>query len=303
MGFTLTQLQHFVAIAEEGTMSRAAERCNIAQPSLSTSLRNLEAQVGKMLFAREPRGLRLTAEGERFLRHARHILTLAHEAVDDMKTEPDETAGTVRIAVAATLSGFLVPALLQEAARHLPRATLEIEELERREAEAGIVSGKIDLAITIVSHLSRRERIAYEVLLRSPRQIWTCVDHELLAKEAVSLADLAAYDFVLLETDEHAALVKQYWADHGFAPKIVFRSLSVECIRNLVGQGSGITILSDFIYRGWSHDGGRIRRRPLTIPPPTLDIGIGHRDVPELSPAARRVLEMVRRLTAPVNAA
>jgi len=302
MAFTLTQLRHFVAIAEEGTMSRAAERCNIAQPSLSTSLRNLEGQLGKPLFAREPRGLRPTADGERFLRHARHILTVANEAVDDMKTEPDETAGTVRLAVAATISSFLVPALLREAALHLPRTTLEIQELERGEAEAGILAGTIDLAVTLVSHLSRRERINYEVLLRSPRRIWTCVGHELLARQAVSLADLAAYDFVLFETDEYAAMVRQYWARHGFTPRIVFRSQSLECIRNLVGQGLGITILSDFIYRGWSHDGGRIRRRPLLETPPTLDVGIGHRAMAELSPATRRVLETIRRLAGSAGA-
>ncbi len=296
MGFTLTQLRHFVAIAEDGRMSRAAARCNIAQPSLSTSLRNLEATLGTTLFIREPRGLRLTADGERFLRHARHLLSVAREAVEDMRTAPDQAAGAVRIAVAETISGFLVPSLLQQAARTLPFMTIDIEELGRKAAEEKILKGEVDFAMTIVSHLSDRRRIAYDILLRSPRHVWTCVDHPLLNRETVRLADLADYAFVLLETDEHVSMIRQYWAAQNFAPNVAFRSKSLECIRNLVGQGIGITILSDFLYRAWSHDGGRIRRKPLSDAAPTLDIGIGYMRGRDLSPGARLVFDMITQL-------
>lgn len=296
MSFTLTQLRHFSAIAETGQVSRAAVLCNIAQPSLSASLRNLENLLGDALFEREPRGLRLTPSGERFLRHARHILAAADEAAEDMRTEPDRIAGTVRIAVAETVSGFLLPALLRQAARELPHVSLDVEELGREAAEEKVLAGRIDLAIMIVSHLSAHEHIAYDILLRSPRRVWTGIGHPLLEKPAARLEDLAAYDYILLETDEHAHLVRQYWADNGFAPKVVFRSKSLECIRNLVGQGLGITILSDFLFRSWSHDGERIRMLPLHDPAPTLDIGIGHGRIADLSPSARRVLDMARQL-------
>lgn len=294
MAFTLTQLRHFVAIAENGRMSAAAERCNMTQPSLSTSLRNLEAGLGVTLFARQPRGLQLTSDGERFLRHARHILSAAREAAEDLRTRPYQGAGTVRIAVVETMSDFIVPLLLQQADRSLPHLTVEVAEVEREEAEEKVVAGEVDLAMTFVNHLSDRKRLTYDILLRSPRHLWTSINHPLLERDSVRLVDLSDYAFVLLETDEHVPMIRQYWRAQGFTPRVAYRSKSLECIRNLVGQGLGITILSDFVYRAWSHDGGRIRRKPLADAVPSLDVGVGHKRGSTLSPSTRQVLAMIR---------
>ncbi|MDQ0391520.1 LysR substrate-binding domain-containing protein [Labrys monachus] len=297
MSFTLPQLRHFVAAAETGRISRAAEHCNIAQPSLSTSLRNLEDGLGVALFRREASGLYLTAEGERLLRHAKHILSAVTEATEDTRAARDLAAGEIRIAVTETVSGFLVPALLRQIAQALPSVTVQIVEFERREAEDRLLAGEFDLSIAILMPQSERRRLVHDVLIRSRRQLWTCLDHPLLEKEAVSLADVAACDFALLDMDEHVSIAQGYWAEHGLAPRIMFRSKSLECIRSLVGQGSGVTILSDFVYRAWSHDGGRIRRRPLRDAVPTMDIGIAYKADRPLTPSARSVVELARRLS------
>jgi DNA-binding transcriptional LysR family regulator len=286
-----------VAAAETGRISRAAERCNIAQPSLSTSLRNLEDGLGVVLFRRQASGLYLTQEGERLLRHAKHILASVAEATEDTRSAHDLAAGETRIAVTETVSGFLVPSLLWQMAQTLPSVTVQIVEFERREAEDRLLAGEFDLSIAIVMPQSERRRLAYDILIRSPRQLWTSLDHPLLDKETVSLSDVAAYDFALLDMDEHVSIAQHYWAEHGLSPRIVFRSKSLECIRSLVGQGSGVTILSDFVYRSWSHDGGRIRRRPLRDAVPTMDIGIAYKADRPLSPSTRSVVELARRLS------
>jgi DNA-binding transcriptional LysR family regulator len=296
MGFTLIQLRHFVAAAETGRVSRAAELCNIAQPSLSTSLQNLEALVGAALFKRQSSGLSLTVEGERFLRHARRILDLVVEATEDVQTTHTLEAGEIRIAVTETISGFLVPSLVRHLSQSLPAMHIHVVELERKAAEKQLLAGQVDLSILLVSHLSRNPSIAYDILVRSPRQLWTCLNHPLLEKPTISLEDVSHYDFVLLDMDEHASRIQTYWDACKFSPKIVYRSTSLECIRSLVGQGYGVTILSDFVYRAWSHDGGRIGRRPLIDQVPTMDIGVAYNADREPSPRTRRVIQLAKQL-------
>lgn len=77
---SLAQLQHFVVVAEEGHVHRAARRLHISQPPLTRSIRNLEDELGTPLFERTPRGMALLPRGEAFLVHARRILAAVDEA-------------------------------------------------------------------------------------------------------------------------------------------------------------------------------------------------------------------------------
>jgi DNA-binding transcriptional LysR family regulator len=84
---SLTQLQYFVAVAEEGRIGRAARRLNISQPPLSRQLMSLEDELGVRLFERSARGVRLLPEGELFLEHARRILESVELAVRSVQRE------------------------------------------------------------------------------------------------------------------------------------------------------------------------------------------------------------------------
>lgn len=84
---SFAQLQYFVAIAEEGHLGRAAERLHISQPPLTRQLKNLEAELGAVLFERTPRGMRLLPAGETLLGHARKILGDLDRAVQDTRRQ------------------------------------------------------------------------------------------------------------------------------------------------------------------------------------------------------------------------
>ena len=294
LSLTLKQLRHFTAAAETGQVSRAAELCFVSQPTLTTSLKNLEATLGSSLFTRHAGGLRLTPRGEGFLRYASDALATLEAGIDDGLRLPVQIAGSVRVAITDTVSGYLLPWLIGAMRRELPAVHLELKERSRHDIEAGLRKRHHDLAIVLVSNLSRAADIGRETLARSRRQLWTAPHHPLAAQPRVTLADVAACDFVLLDMDEHVETVRDYWSRHRLQPKVVFSSKSIEAVRSLVAQNVGVTILSDLVYRPWSHDGGRIRRRPLADAVPSMDLGLAYRRDEALSPASQALRKLLR---------
>src|SRR6202044_186584 len=117
--------------------SQAAERCHIAQPSMSTSLKNLEEGLGVALIRRRPNGIDLTTEGERLFRHAVHILDVVSRAETDIPLPPDGLGGRVTIGATETIGGYLIPSLLQRVGQRLPEVDIGVVEGERSAIEEG----------------------------------------------------------------------------------------------------------------------------------------------------------------------
>src|SRR6266487_477126 len=122
------QLRYFVAVAEEGSFSRAAAKVRVAQPSLSQQIRKLEAEVGQPLFDRLPRSVVLTEAGRCFIDYARQILASigdARRCVDELK---DEVSGKLTVGAIPTIAPYVLPELVVTFQKHYPEVTLEIVE-------------------------------------------------------------------------------------------------------------------------------------------------------------------------------
>lgn len=223
--------------------------------------------------------------------HGRHRVHIDRRA----PRLPDQVSGSVHLAIADTISGYPLPWLISAMRRELPAVRLELEERNRDEIEVGLRRRGHDMAIVLVSNLSRARDIGRETLVRSRRQLWTAMQHPLAAKPRVPLADVAACDYVLLDMDEHVETVREYWSRHRLQPKTGFSSKSIEAVRSLVAQNVGVTILSDRVYRPWSHDGGRIQRKPLADAVPSMDLGLAFLRGETLSPAAQALRKLIRR--------
>jgi LysR family transcriptional regulator, hydrogen peroxide-inducible genes activator len=141
------QLKYFVAVAEEGNFSRAAERMFVAQPSLSQQIHKLEAEVGQRLFDRLKRKATLTEAGAGLLPFARKILNDLNDAqhfVSDVKKEP---AGPVRVGAIATIAPYVMRALMKGCAEEFPKVDLQIVEDVTENLVRLNDDGAIDLAI------------------------------------------------------------------------------------------------------------------------------------------------------------
>ena len=291
---SLRKLRYFLAVAKCGRVTQAAVDLNVSQSSITTGVKEIEEQVGVVLFRRTSRGMLLTREGARFLQRANYALQALEDAFDSLQGPDTTLKGNLRLAMTYTVAGYFLPPLLAQFQRRYPWITLQLHEVSRSEIEQGLISGKFDLAIVLTSNIEHDHLLEKMTLIKSRRQLWLSSQHELLNKEKVTLRDIAHYPHILLTVDEADQTALKYWKHEGLSPNIMFRTSSVEAVRSMVANGTGITILSDMVYRPWSLDGKRIEHLILANTIPPMELGLSWPRNRPLSAAAKAFCDLAQ---------
>ncbi len=271
---TLRQLRYFVAAAETGQFSMAASKCYVSQSAITNAILALEQRLQGSLFTRKPHGVELTAEGQRFYRHALQILGSLQDALREPRIRADNLSGSISIAATYTVFGYFLPPLLAGFRVNYPDIDLDLHDYQRGEIETRVLSGDLDLGVVVLSNLVEPTQFHTHTLMRSRRQLWAKSDHPVLENSFPSLSDIARYPYILLTQDDGELSNQRYWADNKAEPDIAFRTSVMEALRGLVANGFGITILSDMVYRPWSLEGKKIEARPILDPIPHLEVGL-----------------------------
>ena len=120
MAFTLRQLQYFVAVAEQGGVSRAAQSLSISQSAVTEAIKELEGDLGVELFERHPRGLTVTHKGHQFLRHATKILADVSDARRTFSGDAETASGRLHLGVTSLVAGYVLSDLLARYRRAFP---------------------------------------------------------------------------------------------------------------------------------------------------------------------------------------
>lgn len=291
---SLRKLRYFLAVAKCGRVTQAAIDLNISQSSITTGVKEIEEQVGVSLFRRTSRGMLLTREGTRFLQRVNYAFQALDDAFDSLQEPYTTLKGTLRLAITYTVAGYFLPPLLAKFQRLYPWVALQLYEASRPEIEQGLTSGEFDLAIVLTSNIEHHHWLEMMTLTKSRRQLWVNSQHELLNKEQVTLKDIAHYPYIMLTVDEADQTALRYWEPEGLSPNIMFRTSSVEAVRSMVANGTGITILSDMVYRPWSLDGKRIEHITLGNAIPSMEIGLSWPRNRSLSAAAKAFRDLAQ---------
>lgn len=143
----LRQIRSFVAAYEEGSINRAAQRLNTAQPSLSVQLRTLEDSLGVKLFERHARGVRATPEGSRFYEHCLGILGGIENAEQDMHDWSQGASGSLNIGLIPTVTKGALPQILPEFTTDMPNVDVRVVEAFSGTLTDWVVDGQLDFAI------------------------------------------------------------------------------------------------------------------------------------------------------------
>lgn len=170
----LRQMSAFVAVYESGSINRAAQRLDVAQPSVSSLIRKLEGDLGRQLFERLANGTKPTAAGDTFYRHCQKVLAEVDAARQAVSGDADRLGGIVNIGLAPTAAKGLMPKFLASYLDRYPDVELQIAEAFSGPLTEWTLSGQVDFAVVAVPPFDRRlttKRIASEpiVLVSSPQ--------------------------------------------------------------------------------------------------------------------------------------
>ena len=294
MAFTIRQLQYFVAVAEQGTVSRAAQNLSISQSSVTEAIKELESDLGVALFERHPRGLTITHRGHQFLRHATKILAEVSDAQARLLRRP---AGHHRPAAARRdLAGRRLRAVRPSGALPPRYPAVEVTAIEDNGdyLEHLLVGGKLDVAVMVTSNLRDRMALQSEIIEVSPYRLWLPLGHPLASAEIIGVGDIAGEPLIMLSVDEIEENTGKLLSAIGARPQIAFRTRSVEAVRSLVATGAGVALLPDLVYRPWSLEGDRIESRDISGSLPVVQVGMVWRRGSGLPPAARDFIGMAQ---------
>lgn len=188
----LRHLRYFVAVGEEGNLTRAAEKLFIAQPPLTRAIKQLEEEIGVELFIRKPRGLELTNGGEYFLEQARQILDKVAATVDDTRRIAQHRKTLFSIGFVPSVFYGQLPLMVRRLRRN-KNLEIVLHELKTREQVEALKTGKIDIGFGRVS--IEDPDVEQELLFDEPIIAAIPAGHE-LTRHPPSMKELSAWPMV-----------------------------------------------------------------------------------------------------------
>lgn len=253
----LRQLRYFVAIAEEGSLSAAAQRVNVAQPSLSQHIIGVEKDLGVTLFNRSPRGMTLTQSGEILLAHARDILGAMDTAVEAVKQSGSEPQGDVTFGLPSSIAMVLSVPLAETVRLELPKVKFRAIDAMSGFIKTWLEDQSIDVGMLYdlhsVRHMNHIELMTEELHFFSAPDAWPFSSR---AGSPVKVSDIPKAELVL-PSPHHGlrSMIDRFMKSQGVTLNVMTEMDGLGQIKTLVARGSGHTILApaaaiDFVERG-----------------------------------------------------
>lgn len=295
----LRHLRYFVAIAEEGSFLKAAERLHISQPPLSTQVRDLEEELGTPLLLRSSRGIALTAAGQAFYAEAQAILArVQHARVATARAARGEQ-GRLGIGFVSIVDySFLPPALKRYRAAY-PDVDVTLHELTTDAQLKELSAERIDVGIALAP--VDAPQMAFHSLCTEPLVLALASDHPLAQRRRrrVDARALAREPFVMIPralAPGYHDLFVSYCRSLGFAPVIAQQAAQMQTVISLVSNHFGVALVPASL-RNLQRTG--VTYLPLAGEQPCIGIGLVHR-AGDPNPAIPAFLAVVRQSLAPL---
>lgn len=287
----LRRLRAFVAVAESGSVSRAAQRCGITQPSLSQQIRTLEREIGHPLFDRLGRGMALTEAGTALLPRARRIIAEIRDAEASLQTDIASGRGGLAIGAIPTMAPYLLPPVLHTLRVELPDCPLTVHEQLTEHLIELLLDNQIECAI--MSGAPNNDQLVAQHLFDEPLVAVGPPVGRFLDRHLINLPDLRTLPIITL-IDMHCLgrQIEGFCTEQDVGGRVVCRTAQIGTIIEMVALGLGVSILPQMAVAG--DDRRRVGWARINRLPPQRQITAVWRRDRRRSLAARRAVELIK---------
>jgi LysR family hca operon transcriptional activator len=296
----LRHLRYFVAVAEAGSLTVAAEQTlHTSQPSLSRQIRDLEDEVGTQLLTRKARGIELTPAGRVFLDHARSVLSQVEAAGQAARriTDPARPCFSMGFLTGHELTWM--PEALRILRDELPNIDVMISSQYSPRLAEGLAQGKIDAAF--LRREKRMPGLAFRLLVKEPLMVILPSNHRLAARKSIGPRDLVGEPFVIVSDTAPVlrAVIDNYLKRPGIKITPAHEADHVTMGISLIVSTGGVGLLPAYAQNFLPSS---VTSRPLKGDTPTIELVLGYRKSnrsPILKVLLSRLDELIARVSNP----
>lgn len=264
-------LRYFLAVAEAGSFSRAADRLGISQPSVSQQMRDLEAGLRVSLFQRRGKRILLTSSGLIFEEHARAILRQVENVLQEVSNEAEQVRGRLRIGVIPVLNVPLVPHLLGLFAADHPGISLTVDEISSTEIETALEEGRMDVGLGFLTRHSPNLR--YERLSTDEFALIVSETHPWSRRRSVNFSELHQERLLQLpDTFVMRRMTDELCRKHQVRPRTVAEINAIETLLRALGPLEAATLMPRIALR--AREGLKLSAIPLQGKHLGVEIGL-----------------------------
>ena len=269
---TLQQLEYILAVARHGHFGRAADACNVTQPTLSAMIGKLEEEIGAKLFDRNHQPISPTQVGEKVISQAREVLTQADSIKDIVLEEKQSLGGIFRIGILPTIAPYLLPRFFPQMMKKYPQLDIRVREMKTHEIKNALLQGDIDAGI--LATIEGLEEYSQIPLFYEKYVGYVSREDSLFNKEVIRTADVASSSQLWLLDEGHCfrdQMVRFCQMKSSQTSQLAYNLGSMETFMRMVESGMGITFIPELAEMQLS-DQQRELVRPFAIPVPTRQL-------------------------------
>jgi LysR family transcriptional regulator, cyn operon transcriptional activator len=266
----IRHLRYFLAVAEAGSFSRAADRLGISQPSVSQQMRDLEAGLRVPLFQRRGKRILLTPRGLIFQEHARAVLHQLENFLQELNSEPGELRGALRLGVIPVLNVALVPNLLGSFTADHPAISITVEEISSTEIETALEEGRMDVGLGFLTRHSPNLR--YERLCTDEFALIVARNHPWLKCRSIDFSKLHQQRMLQLpDTFVMRRMADEICRKHKVRPHVIAEIDAIETLLRSLGPLQAATLMPTIALR----DRENLELRAIRLRGKNLGVDIG----------------------------
>jgi len=278
-------LSAFMAVAETGSFSAAAERLYITQPAISKRIALLEQQLGARLFDRVGRQIQLTEAGRSLLPRARQVLMDVEDMARAIHDLSGSVTGKLRIGTSHHIGLHRLPPVLRQFSRDYPKVELDIHFIDSEEAWEGVLHGELEMGVVTLPP-QPDERLQSDVIWRDPLVFMCAPEHPLAKVENITLETLTGYSAILPSPVTFTrGIVERLFDEHNLKLNIAMSTNYLETIHMMVSIGLGWSVLPATMVDG------SVMELAVDVPLPERELGVVIHPARTRSNAAKAFLQ------------